>query len=222
MTAMYRFDDGESEAIFLDVFNKTYVPTSLNIAVTTSIWEEDPFAPVLDCAVFIDEAYDEARQWWLVARVVLRNDADELILLTHPRGGPGEEPAKSSIAYLIDLPENDYLTQYRSTSPQPLSLCFYREYQWDGVRKGAAIQEKAGLLEIPKEIYASCMGMLALSDKLTIWDEGSEMYKYSENASNFHLEKFGPTTQQFCTAEFDYDFLDEVKNVSPSPLAHFF
>lgn len=219
---MYRLDQDETNSAFERFLSKMPERLPLNFAIASNAAVNDPFLPQLQCALFMDEAYDANRRWWLVARAVQREDVDELILLTRPQMSSDVDSDDGATAYLIDLPENDYLNGYRDAAHDTLKLGLFKVSSWGDSIEHMAWSEHEGDLQIPNLVFTCLINLLNVSDALINWDAENQLYAYKAGTQEYIEEMFGATEQAFCSAEFDEDFLDDIGQVSQCSLSHFF
>ena len=219
---MYRLDQDETNSAFERLLSGESDGLSLNFAIANNAAVNDPFLPELQCALFLDEVYDANRRWWLVARVVQREDVDELILFTRPQISSDADSDDGATAYLIDLPENNYLSEYRDAEHDTLQLGFFKVSSWSESMENLTWSEHEGELQIPNLVFTCLTNLLNVSDALIDWDAGNQLYAYSAWTREYIEQMFGATEQVFCSAEFDEDFLDDIRQVSQCSLSHFF
>ena len=219
---MYRLDQDETNSAFEKFLPKMPEGLSLNFAIANNAAVNDPFLPELQCALFLDEIYDANRRWWLVARVVQREDVDELILLTRPQMSLDVDSEDGATAYLIDLPENNYLSEYRDAVHDTLQLGGFKVSSWSESMENLTWSEHEGELQIPNLVFTCLTNLLNVSEALIDWDAEKQLYAYKAGTREYIEEIFGATEQAFCSAEFDEDFLDDIRQVSQCSLSHFF
>jgi hypothetical protein len=219
---MHRLDQDETNSAFERLLSGKPDSLSLNFAIANNAAANDPFLPEFQCALFLDEIYDTNRRWWLAARVVSREDVDELILFTRPQMSSDADSDDGVTAYLIDLPENNYLSEYRDASHDTLRLEFFKVSSWSESIENLTWSEHKGELQIPNLVFACLTNLLNVSDELIDWEADNQLYAYKAGTREYIEEMFGATEQAFCSAEFDEDFLDEIRQVSQCSLSHFF
>ena len=219
---MYRLDQDETNSAFERLLSGKSDGLSLNFAIANNAAINDPFLPELQCALFLDEIYDANRRWWLVARVVQREDVDELILFTRPQMSSDVDSDDGATAYLIDLPGNNYLREYRDAANDTLQLEVFKVSSWSESMENLTWSEHEGEMQLPNLVFTCLTNLLNVSDALIDWDAEKQLYAYKTRTREYIEQMFGATEQAFCSAEFDEDFLDEIRQVSQCSLSHFF
>jgi len=218
---MYKLDQDETNIAFERFTPGRTEALSLNFAIANNASESNPCLPELQCALFMDEVYDANGRWWLVVRIIQREDIDELMLLTRPLATSDVDSDDGATAYLIDLPENDYLQEYREAAHAP-TLDFYKACSWSDSSEEIAWSEHEGNLPIPDLVFTCSMDLLKVSDVFVNWDAEKQLYTYTTIAVEYIETIFGSAEQAFCSAEFDENFLDDILRVSECPVSHFF
>lgn len=197
------------KAQLLDPFGKGFNGEDIEALYISSV-DDSKAHTEFTCGVFHSETYDEKQQWWLSVRAISRFDNDILVIFTYPKENTDEDASEDHIAYVIDLPENDYLKNINESANSLTALHYYRTYGIEHSSTDIPFAESQGSLELPKQVIDSIRALLEASNNCVQWNTEEETYCYTKSADNLISQMQTNEESRLTTDEFDYDFLESV------------